>query len=182
MRAASKRRCTLLGVVASRLKSTSLSVNHSKSFGGTAFAYSLSTWSLRTPKSCNGQRLPAHNSRRTSFLLPLKPELATCAGPKVRMRRSLAVLPFGLTSLVSHDRMWSAMVRLRNRWLVSGCWDGRQSVGAEEGQMGREQHQTVTSEGALEAALQAASYSALGLANHRGQYRGQYRGPHVRGL
>ena len=63
-----------------------------------------------------------------------------------------------------------------------GCWDGRQSVGAEEGQMGREQHQTVTSEGALEAALQAASHSAPGLANHRGQYRGQYRGPHVRGL
>ena len=51
-----------------------------------------------------------------------------------------------------------------------GQWDGRQSVGAEEGQMGREQHQTVTSEGALEAALQAASHSALGLANHRGQY------------
>ena len=51
-----------------------------------------------------------------------------------------------------------------------------------EGQMGREQHQTVTSEGVSEAALQAASYGALGLVHHRGQYRGQYRGPHVRGL
>ena len=109
LRAASKLRHTLLGVVASTLKSTSLSVNHSKSFGGTPFAYSTSTCSLSTPKSRHGQCLPAHNSRMMSFLLPLKPELATYAGPNVRMRRSRAVVPLGLTSLVSHDRIWSAM-------------------------------------------------------------------------
>ena len=64
-----------------------------------------------------------------------------------------------------------------------GCWDMKaEGRCRREGQMEREQHHTVTSEGVLEAALQAASYGALGLVHHRGQYRGQYRGPLVRGL
>ena len=58
-----------------------------------------------------------------------------------------------------------------------GCWDVKaEGQCKREGQMGREHHHTVTSEGVLEAALQAASYGALGLVHHRGQYRGQYRG------